>query len=71
MARHEGLRLCWLFCAGTSEQRKREDDDHANIHLSLNILFCANIYLSVIFCRSARLFCGTFSNGTFSDYHVF
>ena len=65
MARHEGLRLCWVFCAGSSKQRKREEDDRANI------LFCANIYLSVIFCRSARLFCGTFSNGTFSDYHVF
>ena len=59
MARHEGLRLCWVFCAGSSKQRKREDDDRANI------LFCANIYLSVIFCRSARLFCETFSNGTF------
>ena len=65
MARHKGLRLCWPFCDCSSEQRKGEDDDRANI------LFCANIYLSVIFCRSARLFCGTFSNGTFSDYHVF
>ena len=61
MARHKGLWLCWLFCDGTSEQRNREDDDRAKI------LFCANIYLSVMFCRSARLFCETFSNETFSQ----
>ena len=40
MARHEGLRLCWLFCDGTSEQRNREDNDRANIFRPEHHILC-------------------------------
>ena len=55
----QGKKACGCVGYFATAPANREDDDRANI------LFCANIYLSVIFCRSARLFCETFSNGTF------